>query len=459
MKKWKSLLLIGILFVISSFASIPNAYGTAYTNTIQLNGEWHDGRFDSREDVVLYHFSLPQSGRLKIEYQSFGPDDWSEWQILNREMTRQYTYSCLMGGPTNPGNDKKEVMLEAGDYTIKVASFDRRSYHVSFRLRGTFQPANVNEIEPNNLFTQAMNITPASNIIGALTEDDSDDFYKFTVSYKTRIAITLTRLLGCNDFYLYDVDYKQIGGNCLGKGVDPWGSEESPHVYKYTQMLEKGTYYIKISKLEGCTGRYYLSYAEETPVTSIQISGKNKLKPKQGTQLQATVYPFSATNKEVIWSSSDNDAFKVNANGYVTTKRTGVATITATSKDNEEIKAYYPIIVLPKKMGKPHLSQISNVLGKKTLAVYWDGNGSHGYQVQYSRKKSMKGARSCYISNNYNRNYCYISPYKKLSFYYYNTVKTKVSKGNYYVRIRGYVTYDGKKYYGAWGNKKKFRMK
>ena len=54
-------------------------------------------------------------------------------------------------------------------------------------------------------------------------------------------------------------------------------------------------------------------------------------------QLQASVYPSEANNKEVSWESSDEKVATVDKNGLVQAKEKGTAVITAKSKDGSEV--------------------------------------------------------------------------------------------------------------------------
>ena len=66
-----------------------------------------------------------------------------------------------------------------------------------------------------------------------------------------------------------------------------------------------------------------------------------------------TVTPTNATNKEVIWSTSDSKVATVDENGNVTAKAVGTATIFVISRDNNNISATYTLTVKAKEEAKP----------------------------------------------------------------------------------------------------------
>lgn len=73
---------------------------------------------------------------------------------------------------------------------------------------------------------------------------------------------------------------------------------------------------------------------EAIPVSSIAISQANlSLTERETAMLSATVSPANATNKDVVWSSSNSAVASVNSDGTVTAKSAGTATITAKTAD------------------------------------------------------------------------------------------------------------------------------
>lgn len=70
------------------------------------------------------------------------------------------------------------------------------------------------------------------------------------------------------------------------------------------------------------------------PVTSISLSSDSiKLAKGKTKTLKATVAPEDATDKDIIWTSSDENVATVSASGVITAKSQGYASISATAKD------------------------------------------------------------------------------------------------------------------------------
>lgn len=79
-------------------------------------------------------------------------------------------------------------------------------------------------------------------------------------------------------------------------------------------------------------------YDTFVPVDDVQITQDDfelTLRGENQKQLTATVSPSSASEPELTWSSSDESVATVDANGNVTAKKRGTATITATSKNGK----------------------------------------------------------------------------------------------------------------------------
>lgn len=71
-----------------------------------------------------------------------------------------------------------------------------------------------------------------------------------------------------------------------------------------------------------------------TPVTGVEVSPQSlELKTGNSFAMTATVLPANATNKTLVWASSDKDVATVTTDGVVSVWKAGTAVITATAVD------------------------------------------------------------------------------------------------------------------------------
>ena len=86
---------------------------------------------------------------------------------------------------------------------------------------------------------------------------------------------------------------------------------------------------------------------ESIAVSNIELN-KTELSVKVGetTQLSATVLPADATNKAVVWESSNTNVATVNETGNVTPLTVGTCTITCSATDGSDVKAECQVTVM-----------------------------------------------------------------------------------------------------------------
>ncbi len=87
-------------------------------------------------------------------------------------------------------------------------------------------------------------------------------------------------------------------------------------------------------------------------VSSIDISGKQKIHKSDSVQLTATVFPEDSTDKKIVWKSSNEMVAKVSQNGVVQGNIVGMATISAESVDGGGAVAEYEVTVYDFILGK-----------------------------------------------------------------------------------------------------------
>ncbi len=123
------------------------------------------------------------------------------------------------------------------------------------------KPAGNQEIEPNDLPGDAMEIKPYQFISGSLASDKDIDWYKFIASgpREIRIALDHEKLLSDSSYWKYAVfDSK---GVMIGSGRA--AGDEKTHTSNQIN-LDKGTYLIAVLKADSYSNaQYVLSVSEK----------------------------------------------------------------------------------------------------------------------------------------------------------------------------------------------------
>lgn len=337
------------------------------------------GSIDTEGETDFYTIHIPSDGWLTVGYQAFDIAD-SYIEIKNDDMTKQYTrQNVYTSSATSPITRSYELALEQGDYTVCV--YGCGSHVGEYRVKASFKPAGNNESASNDTFDTAMQIGIGSQVTGFLSIDDRIDFYKIDVPSKKMVRLVYTARIPDSYLEVWNSEYVRI----YNKNIYT-AAEDKPIVHVFEQMLDAGTYYIKVLPCGDNSGRYTLLSEEKIVTKSIKISGKNKVVAGKSVQLSATSSPSNITDPTIEWSSGDTGIASVDQNGKVTTYRAGRVNITASAKDGSNVTKTFSLIVTPKRMEKPYAYNYY----KKKLYVSWQiQSGVSGYQIQYSTKKNF----------------------------------------------------------------------
>ena len=103
--------------------------------------------------------------------------------------------------------------------------------------------------------------------------------------------------------------------------------------YIYARNPGTARIYASATDGSGCNDFLTVTVTNTVPVTSVRLSHSSvSLEEGQSVNLSATIFPDNASNKNVNWTSSNNNVAKVN-HGVVTAVARGYARITATAAD------------------------------------------------------------------------------------------------------------------------------
>lgn len=292
----------------------------------------------------------------------------------------------------------------------------------------------------------------------------------FTASVSSAIGDDQTEA-GTIELHLDEKDGPLLGTLTV-KGTGDWDTYA-----QYTTNVESvaGVHdlYMVFKGGEGELFKFdYWSFKEKTvPVETLSLSASQlTILAGQSSQLTATVGPENATNKELTWTSSNEDVAIVAVDGRFTALKAGETTITAQTKDGTGIQASCHVVVTAPVVPPTTVTPVPSVVpttpptisndkktevvlakakikslkkGKKNQAklVIKKVKGATGYEVVYAKNKKFSKA-------------------KKLSTKKTSATLKKLKKGTYYVKVRAYKTaVKGKKSYGSYSSPKKVKIK
>lgn len=254
-----------------------------------------------------------------------------------------------------------------------------------------------------------------------------------TAGEKYAVVITLSAANGGKVSLGVEADYQDPNFTFLADvGAGEGFLKHNGEWYDYGDVYSVG--YNNI-----CNLRIKAYTSNTAQKTSYKLSSKSlNISKGSSTKLSLEINP-SSVKRKVTWSTSNKKVATVSSSGKVTGKGYGKATIKAKFVAGSKTKTLKCTVTV----GPSKIKSFKVQGAKKKITVTWKkNNAASGYEISYSKKKD--------------------SGYKKLT-----TIKsgstTKYSKsfkkGTYYVKMRPYITKDGKKLYGSYTSAKKVKVK
>ncbi len=257
----------------------------------------------------------------------------------------------------------KELFVEDGDLPLKFGSYGYgQSCFAYCPLESIYLGRNIYLSEQNeyqNLFA-SINSVRIGNRVTRIIEEVLDGIAKYANIYLMGTIPPKASECGDSPYVNWNI-YVPQGSLAAYLAADVWKNfwniqEYYLDKYFYINYVVNGEPYAtdsvkhgdtiipkEVAVKEGQTFSGWIDLPETMPANDITVYGTINIEPEaillnkqtiittvnSAYQLYATVYPEDATNKTVIWTSSDESVAKVSDSGYVTGISVGKATITA----------------------------------------------------------------------------------------------------------------------------------
>ena len=237
-----------------------------------------------------------------------------------------------------------------------------------------------------------------------------------------------------------------------GKSMEIYPSSSSSVGYFSYYMLEDPNHGLGMYGYFYSNGYVYASkngknYKFSKTPTKTNVSGikldKNTISLYVGKsiQLNATITPNNATDKSVIWKSSNKNIATVSSNGKVTAIATGNATITATTVDGNYIATCKVSVTNPNLTAKSSIGYSISALPTGNIVsginVTITANGGSGVYTYYYIKLYRNGTLIGQTTNT-SSNKLFVKGYKDGEYYAEYIVKD--SENNEAKHISGTTT-------------------
>ena len=242
--------------------------------------------------------------------------DYAEW----------YVYTGASSG-TNYYNDMKTDPSLDIEPTYSATGTSNRSFAPKGDFTGTaYSGNNISITTGVNIYSLKMQSSTYVTIDTKLSNSQKYNKYDLMIVYNDRnggCGISVSGSSGTSGSYT-----ENTGTDIIHSVVVPDMSDETITIGRAGG--ESGLLYVGL--------KYSYEERENVPVESVEIA-ENTAEVYVGSsiKLDVTVSPDNATNKGLIWTSSEDNSggqVEISADGTITGKKAGTVTVTATSADN-----------------------------------------------------------------------------------------------------------------------------
>ena len=472
-----------MLCSVSAFAAAGDTFDTAAGISV---GTAYSGTISEDNTSDWYKFTLDTSGTLTFKatgylegisyllYDEDGENIWSDsvkWDSSTE--VSSFTYTSVLTSGTY------YLLVNQYFYTSWYGSTSYYDYYGDYSFQTSFSSAGETFSETqggsDNTIATANSISVGTTYKGQIAENDSADFYGFTLSSTGTLSIDATSYITKVTYAIYDKYGTQLWSSTRSQDSTLGFDTMSTSV-----CLNSGTYYLKVKQSSG-----YGNYSFKLGFTSAGESFKepengnnNTLDTADSISLRSAaytgqlsvndvidVYTFTVSSKnsiEISFASGlrefdcyiyDSTGSKVWSHVVGTSYVTRTEDIEYTEYETLSAGTYYLLVTqdssdqygaytfsLNYYVETPAFTKVK--AGKKKLKLKWSLSDSSGvtYQVAYRKKGSKKWKKVSVKSKS-------------------KTIKKLKSKKTYQVRVRAVKKIGGKKYYSSWSAVKKAKIK
>lgn len=310
-----------IAFALYFMIDSPQAHASDYP--VIQSGQKVEGTL-AYEDRVLYQVNVTKPSYLEFQGTSYSSDLYLSLLDENHNTIEYLHNSFGNATATSPVTRTTWEYVEPGIYYIEAYNSGWDSDYFKYRFTMTLKDSKTSEIEPNNGTELAMMINPTQKpITGQISWNDSKDYYKVKLDQAGLLTVKMTAYMNSMNVEILDSDLYEVSS----WNDDYDGSELTGKVRQGAYYLEKGTYYIKVTKSGYYTGKYKVE-------TKFSKAFNNEKEPNNGIEQAQKIKPNVQSVRGLISWNDSSDFYKVDVS------KTGVLSAYMTIYQDMDITIY-----------------------------------------------------------------------------------------------------------------------
>lgn len=416
----------------------PPSAPSVYFSDFNQNGVW-----DNNAEVYIKLMNPDRRNVTSVGCYLYDSNDtllktYSE----NCSYTTSYVnYNCNfnndMGYILNPGTTYKFILygiVDGQEYKDEIRTFTTTS---SDKEVPVISDVNIYDINENG-YKVKCKVTDNVGVNRVqfptwTTKDGQDDIIN---GWDTNIKAG--GIIDSDGYYVYNVSISEHG---YERG------EYNTHIYAYDDAGNQAIEYVPVVMVNNANENSPSSTPSPTPTPSPTL-------PPTPTPSSDTPIPVPQTPAPMTPAPAP-ETFTPTPETFIPAPETFTpAPITFTPAPEMFTPApitftpapetFTPAPDMPSKPKRGKIIKVSSIKKKKMNVIWLAGFEADGYQLQYGTNKNFQYAKKKVINSRYT-----IS----------TTISKLKSKKKYYIRVRAYTEYNGKKIYGRWSTKKSCKVK
>ena len=268
MKKKILSIVVAIAFVFTTVAQPIEVLASAKTSVkntvdraISINyGQKYNGNLEA-EECDVYKFTLNASGKLRINSVGNKVGIWGiDYIIKDEDNTEVWDATASDDSAIGQNKLNEEVELIKGVYYLEIKN-NNFNHRFDYHFNVTYISANESFTETiydnNNMLENSDIIKLGTTYKGQLAENDTRDFYKFTLNSSGKIKVFVNSQIESFVYNIYDSEGEELLSREIDWDQDVGASRVNDYIY-----LTKGTYYFRIGESyewKDYTGNYLFS--------------------------------------------------------------------------------------------------------------------------------------------------------------------------------------------------------